>query len=120
MIFHFAAFVGNLNAMALPISDVRDPIEISNEGGEVEYHYIKDSSRYKLDLLLLGVAVACMMMMACTCMVHQRLKAEHAALAKDKHVDGSLYKFWNKVHFNPHFHFIFFFTQKLNFNVLIL
>lgn len=87
-----------LNAMALPISDVRDPIEIANEGGAVEVNFIHEGLRYKVDLILLGVAIAASISLCCVLHVNTRLQQERAALEKDKHVKGgSLYKFWNKI-----------------------
>jgi hypothetical protein len=88
-----------LNAMALPIGDVRDPVEIPEDAnGAVVINHIKDymGSSEKFELLLLGVLVMCILCLCCVLCMHIRLRQEHAALEKDKVIPGSLRRMWNR------------------------
>mmetsp|Transcript_10692 Transcript_10692/g.10338 ORF Transcript_10692/g.10338 Transcript_10692/m.10338 type:complete len:234 (+) Transcript_10692:350-1051(+) len=85
-----------LNAMALPLGEIRDPFEIPmDEDGASVTNHIKDTVQNQIDLILLGVAIACLAVLSCVLMMYYRLKLEHAALEKDKQ-GGSLRGLWNR------------------------
>ena len=85
-----------LNAMALPFGDVRDPIEIPNEGGPVEIVVSKVIAD-KADLLLLGSAIASFLMLLLVLCCHIKLRSDFAALSKDKIANGSLMKMYQRL-----------------------
>lgn len=85
-----------LNAMALPYGDVRDPIEIPNEGGPVEIVVSKVIAD-KMDLLLLGSAIASFLMLFLLLCCHIKLRSDFAALSKDKIANGSLMRMYQRL-----------------------
>ena len=88
-----------LNAMALPIGDVRDPVAIPlDPDGAIVINHIRDiiGGTEQFELILIGVALACVVVMCCVCAMHYRLRQEHAALEKDKIMGGSLRRMWNR------------------------
>ena len=66
--------------------------------GEVVINHIRAiiGGTEQLELILMGVALACIMVMCCVCAMHYRLRQEHAALEKDKIMGGSLRRMWNR------------------------
>lgn len=88
-----------LNAMALPIGDVRDPVEVPmDDHAPVIYDRIKGGIGIsnQIDLLLAGVALGALALMFCVLCMYYRLRQEHAALEKDKVMGGSLRRMWNR------------------------
>jgi hypothetical protein len=88
-----------LNAMALPLGEVRDPVEIpdAGEGDNVIYKHITKWGISQLDLFLLGVALAAVLVLCCVLCMYYKLKSEHEALEKEKTGGGSLHKMWSKI-----------------------
>jgi hypothetical protein len=88
-----------LNAMALPLGNVRDPVEIpdASEADNVIIRHITKYGVSQVDLFLLGVALACVCVLGCVLCMYFRLKSEKAALEKDKLGSGSLRGMWDKL-----------------------
>ena len=85
-----------LNAVALPLGEVRDPIDIPNEGGQVIIQHITEALKGREEYFLLGVAIASVLMMCCMFFLYIRLHQENLALAKEKIESSSLMRVYNK------------------------
>jgi hypothetical protein len=82
------------HAQALPLGDVRDPIDIPNDGGEVFINHITGGVANQFDLILVGVAIMSVLVLCCVLCLHFRLRQEHFALEKEKLSGGSLHRLW--------------------------
>ena len=85
-----------LNAMALPIGEVRDPIEIMGDDESAIIHHISQLANEYDKLLLVGVALGSVTMFLCVLCLYFRLRAENFALSKEK-AGGSLYKMYERL-----------------------
>lgn len=88
-----------LNAMAVPIGEIRDPYEIpmdvdDDEGNFDINHFLTNST--KLDLALLGVLIMCLLIMCCLCGCYFKLRHENYLLEKDKISSGPMRELFNK------------------------
>ena len=85
-----------LNAAALPVGDVRDPISVPNEGGSEIIVHIQESLKNREDYLLLGVAIASLSCMMCACCLYLRVQRENNLLIKEKIESSTLMRVYNK------------------------
>jgi hypothetical protein len=88
-----------LNAMAVPIGEIRDPFEIpidadDDEGNFNINHFLSTST--KLDLALFGVLLMCLLIMLCLCGCYYKLRHENHLLEKDKISSGPMRDLFNK------------------------
>jgi hypothetical protein len=85
-----------LNAAALPVGDVRDPVDIPNEGGAEFINHIHESLKNREDYLLLGVAIASLSCMLCMCCLYIRVQRENMLLVKEKIETSTLMRAYNR------------------------
>ncbi len=85
-----------LNAAALPVGEVREPIEVPNEGGAQIINHIQESLKNREDYFLLGVAIASLSCMACMCCLYIRVQRENMLLVKEKIESSTLMRVYNK------------------------
>merc|ERR1711991_875820 len=76
--------------------DVRDPVEIPNEGGAVIINHIQEALKNREDYLLLGVAIASLSCMMCACCLYLRVQRENNLLIKEKIESSTLMRVYNK------------------------
>ncbi len=85
-----------LNAAALPVGDVREPVEIPNEGGTVIINHIQETLKNREDYLLLGVAIASLSCMLCMACFYIRLHRQNEQLSKEKIESTTLMRVYNR------------------------
>jgi len=87
-----------LNAVALPIGEVRDPIDIPVDSDEpVVLQQIKAAFEGKEEYFFVGVGIAVSCIMCCVLWLYIRLHHENVALAKEKVQNSTLMKMLQKV-----------------------
>jgi len=87
-----------LNAVALPIGDVRDPIDVPVDGDEPEVlQQIKAAFKGKEEYFFVGVGLTVSGIMCCVLWLYVRLHRENLALAKEKVQNSALMKMLQKV-----------------------
>jgi hypothetical protein len=84
-----------LNAAALPLGDVRDPVDIPNSSGAA-ITQISDVLKNRTEYLLFGVTLGCLLCLCCMAGMYIKLHKENLALAKDKIDSTSIMKLYKK------------------------
>ena len=92
-----------LNAVAMPMGGVRDPIEVPDETGSIIIKYTKGVVKNQFELLLVGVALTALLCCLCAVWGYFRMRREYAEWEKDK--EGSLgriyasrFRAWSRGH----------------------
>ena len=91
-----------LNAVALPIGEVRDPIDVPADGDSTEgegaiLRGIKDAFQGKEEYFFVGVGLAVSVIVCCMFYLYFRLHRESAALAQQRLQSSSLAKMVSKL-----------------------
>eukprot|EP00602_Paraphysomonas_sp_CaronLab_P002359 CAMPEP_0185031664 /NCGR_PEP_ID=MMETSP1103-20130426/19253_1 /TAXON_ID=36769 /ORGANISM="Paraphysomonas bandaiensis, Strain Caron Lab Isolate" /LENGTH=700 /DNA_ID=CAMNT_0027567257 /DNA_START=346 /DNA_END=2449 /DNA_ORIENTATION=- len=86
-------------AVALPMSNQRDPFNIPNAVPSATTTSDSAGGLSMNEYFLIGIALGAVVIMIVVLVMYYRLKLEHAALAKDKSISGgtSMVQMWNRL-----------------------